>query len=356
MLRIRVFGDLSVEDDGRILERIASGRARGLLAWLAVHPGMHSRARVASQFWPDILDESARASLRTTLATLRRELGSSAAGCVVADRERVGIEDGRGVWVDLREFERLVSVDRWAEALALCRGELLSDLDDEWVLEARAAHRHRAGEVLAALAGAAEEGDDLRLAVHYSRERFALDPLSEEAARALIRRLARAGDRASAVASYRALRTGLRRDLGIEPSAETRTLVEEIESDVPRDAALRPPPALPAALWRADFAPMVGRDDALERLRRAWRQASAGDATMVTVLGEAGAGKTRLIAAFALEARHGGATVLAGRCFEDAVAPYEPFAEVLRGHTVLAASVSAWAIERTRPARSGGCA
>ena len=137
----------------------------------------------------------------------------------------MGIEDGRGVWVDLREFERLVSVDRWAEALALCRGELLSDLDDEWVLEARAAHRHRAGEVLAALAGAAEEGDDLRLAVHYSRERFALDPLSEEAARALIRRLARADDRASAVASYRALRTGLRRDLGIEPSAETRTLV-----------------------------------------------------------------------------------------------------------------------------------
>ena len=82
----------------------------------------------------------------------------------------------------------------------------------------------------------------------------------------------------------------------------------------------------------------------LERLRRAWRQASAGDATMVTVLGEAGAGKTRLIAAFALEARHEGATVLAGRCFEDAVAPYEPFAEVLRGHTVFAASVSAWAM------------
>jgi DNA-binding SARP family transcriptional activator/tetratricopeptide (TPR) repeat protein len=344
MLRIWVFGDLSVEDDGRSLGRIESGRARGLLAWLALHPGMHPRSRVASQFWPDTLEVSARASLRTTLATLRRELGRSAAGCIVADRERVGIEDGPGVWVDLREFQRLVSVDRGAEALELCRGELLSDLDDDWVLEERAAHRDRTGDVLAGLAVAAEESDDLRLAVRYSRERLALDPLSEEAAQALIRRLARAGDRASAVATYRTLREGLRRELGIQPSAETRALVEEIETEVPPHAASRLPPPLPPALWRADPVPMVGRDDALERLRGAWRQASAGDARMVSILGEAGMGKTRLIAAFALEARHGGATVLAGRCFEDPVAPYGPFAEALRGHTALAAPASAWAV------------
>jgi DNA-binding SARP family transcriptional activator len=342
MLRIRLLGELSVEVDGRVLEHIASGRARALLAWLALHPGLHPRSRVASQFWPDILEESARASLRTTLTTLRRELGESAAGCIVADRERVGIEDGPGLWVDVREFARLVALHRGAEALELCHGELLSDLDDDWVLEERDRHRQSVGEVLAALGAAAEEAGDLQLATRYSREEVALDPLSEDAARALIRRLARTGDRATAVASYRTLRAALRRDLGIEPSVQTRALVQEIQSEAPSSAGAAPPPALPGALTRADSGPLVGRGDALARLRQAWRQASAGDAGMVTVVGEAGVGKTRLIAAFAVEAQRGGATVLAGRCFEDRVAPYGPFAEALRQRIASSAPASGW--------------
>lgn len=94
MLRIWLVGDLRVELDGRRLQAVASRRARSLLAWLAYHPGLHARARVAAVFWPDVLDSSARASLRTTLATLRRELGEEAARQIVAGRDRVGIEDG----------------------------------------------------------------------------------------------------------------------------------------------------------------------------------------------------------------------------------------------------------------------
>jgi DNA-binding SARP family transcriptional activator len=75
MLRIRLVGELRLDLDGRRLETIASRRARSLLAWLAYHPGLHPR--VSSVFWPDVLDSSARASLRTTLATLRRELGEA---------------------------------------------------------------------------------------------------------------------------------------------------------------------------------------------------------------------------------------------------------------------------------------
>jgi len=342
MLRIRLLGELSVEVDGRILERIASGRARALLAWLALHPGLHPRSRVASQFWPEILEESARASLRTTLTTLRHQLGEIAAGCIAADRERVGIEDTPGVWVDTREFARLVALRRGAEALELCRGELLSDLDDDWVLEERDRHRERVGQVLATLGATAEEAGDLHLAVRYSREHVALDPLSEDAARDLIRRLARTGDRAGAVASYRALRAALVRDLGIEPSAETRAIADEIQRDASPSAGAPRAPALPAALTRADAGPLVGRDDALAHLRQAWRQAGAGDAAMVTVAGEAGVGKTRLIAAFAVEAQREGAMTLAGRCFADGVAPYGPFAEALRQRLASAAPSSGW--------------
>ncbi len=100
MVGVSVLGELRVESDGRWLEPIASHRARSLLGWLAVHPGLHPRGRVASVFWPDALEASARSSLRTTLATLRRALGPAAADVVTATRERVGIEPGLGTSID----------------------------------------------------------------------------------------------------------------------------------------------------------------------------------------------------------------------------------------------------------------
>ena len=84
MLRVRVFGGLALESDGTALDPPASRRARELLGFLALHPGRHARAAVAARFWPDVLDASARASLRTTLHELRRALGP-AGESLVAD-------------------------------------------------------------------------------------------------------------------------------------------------------------------------------------------------------------------------------------------------------------------------------
>ena len=217
MLRIRLLGELCLELEGRRLDDIASRRARSLLAWLAYHPGLHSRTRVASVFWPDVLESSARGSLRTTLATLRRELGPAAGEHVVAERERVGIVEGPELWVDVREIDRLAAAGHHAEALAFCEDELLVDLDDDWVVEARQAHRERVGELLVALGDTAEAAGDLEAAVTHARRRLELDPVSEDAARVLMRRLAQSGDRAAAVAAYEAFRGVLQRELGMAP-------------------------------------------------------------------------------------------------------------------------------------------
>ncbi len=342
MLRIRVFGELAVEIDGRAPERLAGGRARALLGWLALHPGLHPRSRVASVFWPDVLEESARVSLRTGLAAVRRHLGEPAAACIAASRTTVGIEDGPGIWIDAREFDRLLAAGCGDQALALCGGDLLSDLDDDWVLEARQAHRERVAALLGALGAAAEQAGDLDRAVERARERLALDPLSEDAARVLIARLARTGDRASAVAVYQGVRESLRRELRLAPSPETRALVQEILEE--RDAStVRSPPGLPAALDARDAgharrSPPCSSPgcDAL------WRRVQAGEPAMATVAGEAGGGKTRLISAFAVEARDGGAAVLAGRCYEDGATPYAPFTEALRQHATWLEPTSDW--------------
>jgi class 3 adenylate cyclase/DNA-binding SARP family transcriptional activator len=228
MVNIRVLGELELEADGQVVERLRSQRARSLIGWLAVHPGLHPRARVAAVFWPDVLDESARASLRTTLATLRRELGPAAANVVTATRDRVGIEPGPEVSIDLPAFEDLVSRGELQEAATLCRGELLADLDDDWVYEARETHRRDVHDLLGRLADEAESSGDLDAALDRNREQVALEPLSEEAQSNLIRRLATAGDRASALAAYKAYGARLRRDLGIAPSAGIRDMAEGV--------------------------------------------------------------------------------------------------------------------------------
>ena len=63
-------GGVRLDVDGVELPPPASRRARSLLAWLALHPGAHPRSEVAALFWPDVLETSARTSLRGALPHL----------------------------------------------------------------------------------------------------------------------------------------------------------------------------------------------------------------------------------------------------------------------------------------------
>src|SRR6187397_598744 len=107
MLRIHAVGGFHVEVEGRERTSPTPDRATALLAWLALNPGNHRRSAVAARFWPDVLDESARASLRSALWSLRRALGEEA---LVATRDRVGLAPD--VWVDVLEAERLRACGR----------------------------------------------------------------------------------------------------------------------------------------------------------------------------------------------------------------------------------------------------
>ena len=166
MLRIHAIGGFRVEVGDEDRTPAAFDRAAALLAWLALNPGLHPRSAVAARFWPDVLDESARASLRSALWALRRQLGEEANGALVATRDRVGLGDD--VWVDVGEAERLRAAGQLEEALALAEGELLPGLEDEWAFEAREEHRARTAAVLEQLAAASEEAGDLRRAADLS--------------------------------------------------------------------------------------------------------------------------------------------------------------------------------------------
>jgi DNA-binding CsgD family transcriptional regulator len=77
---------------------------------------------------------------------------------------------------------------------------------------------------------------------------------------------------------------------------------------------------------------LVGRAPALAALERVVERACAGQGATVLVAGEAGVGKSRLVAEMVARVRTRGFAVLEGHCFEpDSAAPYAPLVDLLRG-------------------------
>ena len=327
---VRLLGALEVEVEGELVA-LPPGKPRSLFAWLALHRGLYPRRELAGRLWPEVLDSSARASLRSALWALRSALGP-AASQLEATREQVGL--AAEVRTDLEEFRRRLAVGDRIGAVDLCRGRLLSDLDDEWVLQAREEQEHELSGVFAELTAEADSGEDRVAAIRWARRRLAVDPLSEEAARDLMRLLAAAGHRAGALTTYDQLRARFRTELGIGPSEETRALARDIaRSDAP--AAQRAVAGLEAtddAVPVGDGHPFTGRIAELEALVEVWRQARGGHGGVAALAGEAGIGKTRLAAKLIETARAEGAAVAwcAGLDLGGG-APFGLWAELLRG-------------------------
>ena len=136
--------------------------------------------------------------------------------------------------------------------------------------------------VLARLAGRSESEHDLQTAIGFTRRQVTLEPLAEEPQRALMRRLAAAGDRAAAIRIYERFSRRLRDELRIAPSQVTRELAETLRhgtAAAERSSAVSPSAtdvAPAGGLLTLLFTDLVGStellaqlgDDEAERLRR----------------------------------------------------------------------------------------
>lgn len=327
-VRVRLLSTVSVEVDGEPVD-LPAGRTVELLAWLAAHPGRHPRSTLAPVFWPDVADATARASLRTAIWTLRRSLGPGGQGVLALDRQAVGLE-GAGLWVDLRERDEW-STDQVMEADA---DDLLPGIESEWADEVRAEYHAARKAALGALHEQAEADDDAETAVRVARRLAEIEPFSEEYHRLLLRTLVASGDRAAAVHAHEQFRQRLWADLGVRPSRATQDLARQLSSG---DES--PPARLPNRLARHEGELMVGRSGGLDRLGDVWRACRGGQGTHVVLLtGEAGIGKTRLLAAFAADVNRQGGRVLFGAASEDELVPGEPFLEIIGENHSLAPS------------------
>src|SRR2546429_3943667 len=361
LLRLSVLGTPEVFHNGSRLT-FPLRKAQALLLYLGVEGGMHSRSKLAALLWPDSEPSDALKGLRNALALLRHLLAGPDASAsphshLLSEHELLGLDPHAPLELDLdvvqqawHQAQRLSSapsqeqraalVSQVQHALSLVRGPFLEGFwlreeapFDEWVQQQQQQWQVRLQLLFDRLSSWQETGGELEQARATLTRWLAIDALSEEVSRRLMRVHLALGDASAALQVYATCRARLAQDLRVQPSAETVALAEQIRASAA--ASRGSTPARPAAGESGPpsnlAAPLVGRVGALRQLVKTFQQVRVGQPQAVLLVGEAGIGKTRLASEFVAWARAQGAEVLSGHALEmGGRLPYQPLVEALR--------------------------
>jgi DNA-binding SARP family transcriptional activator len=333
----RLLGPLEVVHEGTPLP-LGPRRQQALLARLVLDAGRTIAVeRLVDDLWGEDVPDSAVKMVQIYVSHLRKVLPD---GVLVTRPPGYGL-DVDPESVDAVRFARLRDRGR-AElargdaaagaatlraALDLWRGPALAEFGEPFAVLERA----HADELRAACLEDRIDAD-LALGRHADLvaelERLvAGEPLRERLREQLMLALFRCGRHADALEAFRAYRTMLDEELGLEPSQRLRDLEQAV---LEQDAGLAvATPADPVAAAPSRPVP-PGRDAELAQLERALAATVAGARRAVLLTGEPGIGKTTLVEAL-LARLPAGTLVAQGQCVETGGAsePYHPVLDAL---------------------------
>src|SRR2546429_1453864 len=307
LLRLAILGPTEVfHDESRLT--FALRKAQALLLYLAVEGGMHSRSKLAALLWPDSEPQDARKILRNAITLLRHLLDASDSSAslhshLLAEQDLLGLNPQAPLSLDLEvvqqayqqaqrhstvpsEEQRTSLVAQVQHALSLVRGPFLDGFwlreetgFDQWVQQHHHHWQMRLQLLFDRLSSWQEASGELEPARVTLTRWLALEPLSEEASRRLMRVHLALGDASAALQVYATCRARLAEELRVKPSAETVALAEHIRATATRrgshparhsiaKAENQPPSEL--------VAPLVGRAQAFAQLTGPYQQARQG--------------------------------------------------------------------------------
>lgn len=302
-VEVLLLGPVAVRAGADAPTPVAGAKLRRLVALLALAaPRPVSDDRLLEALWGDGQPARPANALQAQVSALRRLLSSET---VVREGLGYALRVPRDA-VDANRLGDLVQVgqraaaegdhaaadDRFGEAIALVRGPPLEDLPD-------AAFAREAAAGFDELVVLAHEGRiDAALASGRHAEVVPLltdlvqaHPLRERFHEQRILALFRCGRQADALRAYQEVRRTLADELGLEPGPGLRALEQAVLTQDPSLVAPIPlTPTWEAPQFPAPLTSFVGRTGELAALADA-----VAASRLVTVLGPAGAGKTRLI-------------------------------------------------------------
>ncbi|MEM7034155.1 MAG: BTAD domain-containing putative transcriptional regulator, partial [Chloroflexota bacterium] len=282
---------------------------------------------------PEAPDKQALESLRTTLYRLRQSLDKVSPRLshtlITATHQTIRFSTNTEVTIqtDVIYFQTLlaackahphdqlsgcpVCLERLNQAIKLYQGELLTGFSladaltfEEWLLFQREMLHQQILLALKTLADEYEAIADHDQAFSYTNRLLKLDPYREASHRQLMRLLAKQNLPDQALAQFVTFQQILRDEVGVEPEAETLSLVEQIRRGVLNGTAEGTPLSSPIESTEQSSPGLDGREIPLvgtffgrakeQALLQQWLETDR--CQLVTILGIGGQGKTTLAA------------------------------------------------------------
>ena len=328
-----LFGGFTIQRDGLRVPPPASQKARALLAYLLVHPGVaHERAYLAGLFWPDLSESVARRRLSQALWQVRQVCPD-----IETNRTTVRLPSLDSYWVDVEAFRGAMSraasheeslLSSLQEAVDLYQGDFLPGFYDDWTLVQREQLRQQYVLALQKLVQGYFQLGAYDQALEAGQRLINEEPLNEWAYEQVIRLCALLGRRDEAMRHYARLRRNLAEALGARPGPAIEQLMERVRAG----AGVQPERRAP--LFHDDITlPMIGRERAWERVRSMVDALRRDQGGACIVRGEAGIGKTRLLMELAQYAEGWGFPLWMSKAVQErASVPFQTLRQAITPH------------------------
>jgi len=351
-MRLLVLGPLSFRAENGDDIDAGTPRQRAILAYLGLHAGESvSIDALVDLLWGDDPPDSAVKTIQAYVSRLRKSTGltlPSSGNAYRLDLDPTEVDANRmdAAYTEARRLAREDNVEagtHFEAARRLWRGPPLADLPDSGLARIEAAHqteRHLTG-IEDHFAWRLDQGDHAHSVGDLERHSRA-HPTRERGWRLLMTALYRSGRQADALRAFQDARTILRDELGIDPGPDLVELEDRILrhddslawSDSRRSHVPGPTPVVHAEddlrsrlCDFPDLRTIAGRRTQLDELHE-WFREQEGPALRL-VVGDAGLGKSALLAAFASEL-DGDAIVIRGSCSPGLSVSYQPMIEATR--------------------------
>ena len=246
-LELRLLGGFEARFGGEAVTGFESQKARALLTYLVLHRDQSlDRDLLAGLLWAERSDESARKNLRQALYSIRTSIATEKDSPEILLREQrtLRINPEIDCWIDAEAFKSAHTAGvgpkgpdphHLTKAARLYKGDFLagffvrdSPAFEDWLIATQEELREEAVDTFRTLVTVYLARGEYRYGIRYAKRLLAIDPLSEDAHRQLMRLYVMGGRRARAVAQYEHLLNILHDELGVSPMEDTTELYRSI--------------------------------------------------------------------------------------------------------------------------------